>query len=339
MSILPESEDLRPWIEAAQNSVETWVERQDPDFAEIEASLEDAVPDELASWMSPGLPFEVPAPDLADVEQRVASMLDADEAASEPGDRTTTVSDAAAAVRAVVERSVDSRFSQSRACQEDQSPRRIGVLPWLVAAGMLAASVLGVLWIQGRNLERSGTGPGLGQAAQLAVETAETGTSVVSDAEPVPKPAPPRPPLTVPPREDEVVAPVVEPPASEVSRPVPRGPSLQALADEAQRRWRAGDRSGAQSALMEIVRRGGRTPRVELAYADLFTLARQKGETRKRKRLYQGYLRRFPKGRLAEDARAGLCRASGAEKQAACWRSYLERYSSGSYRAEAKAAQ
>lgn len=334
MSILPESEDLRPWIEAAQSSVETWVERQEPDFAEIEASLDDAVPEELAAWMSPGLPFDIPAPDIADVEQRVASMLDADEAASEPADRATT--DATAAVRAVVERRVESRFSQPGA--EEKTSRRVGVLPWVLAAGVLAASVLGVLWIQGRNLERSGSRPGLGQAVQLAVESAETGTSVVSEAEPKPKAVHSRPRLTLPPPEDEA-APIVEPATPESSRPAPRAPSLQALADEAQRLWRAGDRSGAQSALMEIVRRGGRTPRVELAYADLFTLARQRGETRKRKRLYQGYLRRFPKGRLAEDARAGLCRTSGAGAQVACWQGYLDRYSSGDYRAEAKAAQ
>lgn len=338
MTIASESEDLRAWVEATQSSVETWVQRQEPDFAEIEASLDDAVPEELASWMGPGLLLDIPSPDIADVEQRVASKLDADEAASGSRVGDSTVADAAADVRAVVERRVESRFLQSRAPAEKHSARRVGVLPWLLAAGALAASVVGVLWIQARPLEQSGTGAGLGQAAQLAVESAETGTSVVSEAEPKPKPTQPRPGLTQPPDEDEAV-PILEPVPPEASRPAPRNPSLQSLADEAQRLWRVGDRSGAQSALMEIVRRGGRAPRVELAYADLFTLARQQGETRKRKRLYQGYLRRFPKGRLAEDARAGLCRTSGDTTQAACWRGYLKRYGSGSYRAEAKAAQ
>lgn len=334
MSVLPESEELRAWVEATQSSVETWVERQEPDFAEIKASLDDEFPEELLSWMGPGLQLETPAADITDVQHRVASMLDADGAASESWVGDTTVAD----VRAVVERRVDSRFSPSPAAEEGTSARRVGVLPWLLAATVLAASVLGVLWIQGRPLEKSGTGGGLGQAAQLAVESAETGTSVVSDAQPEQKISHPRPALTLPPDEDEALS-VVEPVSPEVPRRTPRSPSLQRLAEEAQRLWRVGDRRGAQSALMEIVRRGGRTPRVELAYADLFTLARQQGQTRKRKRLYQGYLRRFPKGRLAEDARAGLCRTGGAATQAACWRGYLQRYGSGSYRAEAKAAQ
>lgn len=108
------------------------------------------------------------------------------------------------------------------------------------------------------------------------------------------------------------------------------------LGKEAERRWKAGDREKAAELLRTITRHGRGRP-VEDAYADLFVLAKQRGNGRERLQLFRRYVQRFPRGHYAEDARAGLCRAMTAEKRSACWSEYLEKHPDGSFLEEARA--
>ena len=113
---------------------------------------------------------------------------------------------------------------------------------------------------------------------------------------------------------------------------------LLVLAGEAQAHWRAGRRDEAQRLFARIVARGGRSRAAEMAFADLFTLAHQQGDAGAQRRWWRAYLRRFPKGRFADDARAGLCRGEARAEQGACWAEYLEDFPHGSFREEARAA-
>jgi hypothetical protein len=113
---------------------------------------------------------------------------------------------------------------------------------------------------------------------------------------------------------------------------------LRALLDRAEAQWRAGDVHGAEDTLGQLLRKGGHSRHVQSAYADLFLLAHQAGDDNERRRLWKSYLRRFPRGRYADDARAGLCRTAAADQTNRCWDAYLDDFENGSYRAEATRA-
>jgi hypothetical protein len=117
--------------------------------------------------------------------------------------------------------------------------------------------------------------------------------------------------------------------ADRVDRAAP--PSVEeqiaTLDTAAQALWREGNLVQAQSKFREITRIGGLRRAVELAYAELFALVRQQGGDPQP--VWREYLQRFPKGRYAEDAQAGLCRrASGGERER-CWAQYRERFPNG----------
>jgi hypothetical protein len=101
----------------------------------------------------------------------------------------------------------------------------------------------------------------------------------------------------------------------------------------AQAAWRRGDRRAAMTSFQKIIDIGGGRPAVELAYGELFALGRQLGESPTK--LWKAYLRRFPKGRYAEDAKAGLCRRMSGTSKSGCWREYLEDFPAGSHISEA----
>lgn len=136
---------------------------------------------------------------------------------------------------------------------------------------------------------------------------------------------------------EAVVEPVVEPerllPAE---RPTNRRAQLNALAERAQAHWREGDLVEARRLFERVVAGGGRTRQVELAYADLFALAHQRGQ--RQDTLWRAYLKRFPKGQFADDASAGLCRVAAEQARPTCWRSYLEAFPRGAYHTEAQRA-
>jgi hypothetical protein len=98
---------------------------------------------------------------------------------------------------------------------------------------------------------------------------------------------------------------------------------------EAQARWAEGDLAGAEQRFRAIIELGGRSRYADLAYGDLFTLARQRDDQAEERSLWQEYLERFPTGRFADDARAGLCRRGVEAERGACWRAYLDDFPQG----------
>jgi hypothetical protein len=129
--------------------------------------------------------------------------------------------------------------------------------------------------------------------------------------------------------------------------PAPRGPSstqttlaerLERLDAEAERQLAEGDLAGADRTLGRLVGIGGGHRLVELAYGDRFTIAHRQRDRQRQTALWREYLRRFPHGRLADDARAGMCRHAAPRARQQCWTSYLEDFPQGAYVAQAEAA-
>jgi hypothetical protein len=106
------------------------------------------------------------------------------------------------------------------------------------------------------------------------------------------------------------------------------------LEREANEAWRAGRLDAAESAFRRIIALDKKGSWGESAYGELFTLQRQRG--RSSVGLWKAYLRRFPAGRFADDARAGLCRRASGEQKVACWSDYLEAMPRGSFRRQAQ---
>ncbi len=114
---------------------------------------------------------------------------------------------------------------------------------------------------------------------------------------------------------------------------------LAALDRAAQEAWRRGDLKTAAKSFRTLIRRdrGGRW--TQLAYGDLFTLTRQRGDRRAELSLWREYLRKHPKGPHADDAQAGICRRTVTKKRHTCWKKYLKARPDGAYRQQAELAQ
>ncbi|RMG95784.1 MAG: hypothetical protein D6705_12830 [Deltaproteobacteria bacterium] len=131
-------------------------------------------------------------------------------------------------------------------------------------------------------------------------------------------------------------------PAEESKRhgasPAASADDLAELDRRARAAWARGDRTTAERLFRRIVERGGHGRTAELAFGELFVLAEQRGASVARRRAYfRRYLARFPHGRFAADARAGLCRLAADPAEArACWRRYLTRHPSGAHAAQAR---
>jgi len=204
-----------------------------------------------------------------------------------------------------------------------------------LAAAALALAIGGYRWVEHAREDQAAPAD---QA--FLIETPEQDTGDVVEVLPAPLPVVPRPGPTTglapAPLERVVATPTAESPRNVVRRAAGLDADhLRALADEAHALWRKGDLRGAESRFLTITRKGGRSVQAELAWADLFALARQMGDDSRRLSRWKAYLGAFPRGRFADDARAGLCRA---KPDAACWRAYLRDVPKGSYRAEAEAA-
>ena len=230
-------------------------------------------------------------------------------------------------------------------------PRR-WLAPTLAAAAVLAGLVLAgprVLdWLLSGASDRSSTSGMAAEYSEREAPAQRAGPRYERVA---------RPPTTA---EPTIVEPSVLPPtADETSvadassesgeakpgkRDKPKKPSklrdrVRALDAEAQARWRAGDRKGAHASFRQIIKIAGRSRYADLAYGDLFTLARQRGDRGAELALWREYLECFPKGRFADDARAGVCRrahAADASKRVACWRRYLDDFPGGAHRRSAE---
>ncbi|HWB74548.1 MAG TPA: hypothetical protein VG755_06325, partial [Nannocystaceae bacterium] len=128
-------------------------------------------------------------------------------------------------------------------------------------------------------------------------------------------------------------APLEEPPRVKRSNIEER---LRALADEAEAALGRGELQRADELLAKLVAIGGRHRLVELAYGDRFTIAHRRGIIGEQTKLWRAYLQRFPRGRFADDARAGLCRHAQPDARASCWQRYLDEFPSGAYQAAAR---
>lgn len=113
---------------------------------------------------------------------------------------------------------------------------------------------------------------------------------------------------------------------------------LRALADAAEVALGRGELQRADDLLAKLIAIGGRHRLVELAYGDRFTIAHRRGIIGEQTKLWRAYLQRFPRGRFADDARAGLCRHAPQDARASCWQRYLDELPSGAYQAAARRA-
>ncbi len=133
-----------------------------------------------------------------------------------------------------------------------------------------------------------------------------------------------------------VATPVEPAPVQTPSEPKAKRPTtdaqLRALADEAEAALARGEHRKADELLARLVAIGGRHPLVELAYGDRFTIAHQGGIIAEQTKLWRAYLGKFPRGRFADDARAGLCRHASTKDEGACWTAYLADFPKGAYR-------
>lgn len=231
----------------------------------------------------------------------------------------------------------------STSTREDEAQRRRRAW-WL---GLMAAAALLLAWV--------GASAGLGsqrsrqpQPSSTALDEAKAATEPdaatrshsrgqsprapsssrlpaqeLAESEPLPEPA--APPTRV--------APPAKPPKKTPKSIDERLATLDAAAQAA---WRKGDKRGAVRKFQAIVDIGGRRPAVELAFGELFSLNRQLGESPTK--LWRAYLTRFPRGRYAEDAKAGLCRRASGLAGERCWSQYAEAFPGGAHLEEATKA-
>lgn len=305
----------------------------------------------LAGAVEAKLRENPPRPDLADVLARARAI---DEAAIPAGILTSVdeVDDAhehdhpdpglasfAAAMRVQVETHV-----RDRELAPVPAPRRpIRRRPIAAAAVLAIAAAVVLVWgwsrLRPTVLDPSGERDPMG-AAGSAVDTDDAARRYEDDhaSQHAPAPAPaPEPSVEPTPAPDATLEP--SPAATRAPATVARNeaaPTLDELEARARERWAAGDLDGAEALFRRVVRRAGKSSRAELAYGDLFAIAKQRGGRDALAGAWREYLRKFPQGRYADDARAGLCRRASDETQAECWEDYLHEHPRGAHAAEAR---
>ena len=249
-------------------------------------------------------------------------------------------------VRSEVEQDVAQRLGTPPAIEGSPEPSISGRRVWgLVAAAAAVLLVVGIGVVQGGLGRTQRDEPARNEAVHIGpVPSAEP----TQRAAPSPE-EPSAPGVEVTPAE-ELVEPAeerVEPEATPAdaeptkrrsSRDRTPPPTLEELDAMAHAAWRAGDLTEAERLFRRLAKRAGTGRLGDLAYGDLFTLARQRKEPGTEAKLWREYLRRFPEGRFADDARAGLCRRAAGEAQVACWERYLADEPHGAHRAQARRA-
>jgi hypothetical protein len=249
-------------------------------------------------------------------------------------------------VRAHVEEDVAQRLHTPPPLHAQQPAQPRGRRVWaLVLAAAAVLVVVGAGVLQGGRVLLSAD-EGARNEAALIGPTPSSEASEASTAPRRPEPAiTPEPAIEPEPTPTADVEPTptadAEPttPASARTRTPKRPePTLAELDAAAHAAWRAGDLPEAERLFRKLAKRAGKDRLGDLAYGDLFTLARQTDAPAKEAALWREYLARFPKGRFADDARAGLCRRASGPAQVECWQRYLDDMPSGAHRAQAERA-
>jgi len=286
-------------------------------------------------------------PDLADVIAR-ARAIDPDavpegihaidpqqDEPDEPEQLDPMLALFAAALHDEVEDDVRERAMQPATPPKVEQPR--SRRRWAVALIAVAAAIVGVVGVA--RLQESPValqaerGPG-----SLAAKSAE---QLLHDEQWTRGVTPPtsqvrvRPEPAAEPEPEEDVVPEESEPVTETA-PKKTRPSLDQLEREAAAAWRAGQLGVAESKLRQIISRAGRGPKAELAYGDLFAITKQRGGSTRQTGAWKQYLARFPQGRFADDARAGLCVRASKDAAPGCWSDYLKKHPKGTHAARAR---
>lgn len=248
-------------------------------------------------------------------------------------------------VRAHVEEDVAQRLrTPPQLTARMPSPPRARRVWALVLAAAAVLVVVGASVLQGGRLrfeadegarnEAALIGPTPSSEASEAASRARQPDAPHATVQPEPAPAP-----------AIEQAPAIEPTPTPTEAAEPRArtpkrtePTLDELDAAAHAAWRAGDLPEAERLFRRLAKRAGKDRLGDLAYGDLFTLARQTSAPAKESALWREYLARFPKGRFADDARAGLCRRASGAAQVECWQQYLDDLPSGAHRTQAERA-
>lgn len=214
---------------------------------------------------------------------------------------------------------------------------RVTVVIGLLAAAAIAFWALGSL--QGSLVGSAPDEPMGQQAVDAAASGGQGGFAASRQPEPTPQPAVRVPNRTVEDGASELPEPEPEPelePEPPAVEPTPTRPSkaapsvdqrIESLDEDARRAWRRGDLAKAERKFRALIDIGKRRRAAEIAYGDLFAVVKQRGHSLVP--VWKAYLRRFPKGRFAEDASAGLCGAAKGEARATCWDQYREKFPGG----------
>lgn len=225
----------------------------------------------------------------------------------------------------------------------------------IVGTLLAVAAVAALAWVRFAPSTATGQEQGstLEQAANVAEQTlSERGEAWLSrpekqaaksprtqsnKAERVPHPTepPPGPQLEEEPEQPQQASPESEQQTPEAKPKKKAAPKLTlderiaALDERAQKRWAEGDLAGANKDFETIVRIGGKRRAVQLAFGDLFSVARQRKIDPSP--YWRRYLQKFPKGRYAEDAKVGLCKKAKGTAADRCWDEYRSAFPKGSH--------
>jgi hypothetical protein len=306
------------------------------DAAELhEIDAGDAVPPGLADVIRRAA---AAMPDLGTREEaELAEALDAMPDAGESG-TFGGLADFIEAARGNADALAEARAQQPLPAMPPMASRRRA---WPIAMLFAAAAVLvlvPMLWSQlaGTRIDAAPPTDTSGEAALQSLEEDEARTPFV-DREP-PRRAPPKPEPESEPESEPEPESESEPEIRAPARKPPRPDRLHTLDAEARAAWTLGDLGLAEDKFRQLVRIGKRGRAVDLAYGDLFSIARQRSDEPGLRRYWKQYAAKFPRGRFIDDARAGLCRTAPRSEARSCWRAYLADRPHGTYRRDAEAA-
>lgn len=307
--------------------------------------------DALAGWLDERA--TVPPPDLADVLARADAMgdeplpaslregLDHD-AVDDDGLDELDEPDPDLAVFARDLRSAREAHLRERELEAIPTAPG-GQRRWIpyALAGLAAAAllVLGLVQLSPSEATVGGVDDAEMEAERNVVSREDGGLAREGASTP---PKPRRATDEAPAHDDDLPEPVPEAPElapeepPEPAPPAPARPSVEDLERRARAAWKDGDLAHAQRLFRTVIRRSGRSTRAELAYGDLFSVVKQASGSAAQAKVWREYLRRFPRGRYADDARAGLCRRASEATQAECWTDYLRAHPAGAHAPQAR---